>query len=150
MERVTRYTCILGLPLGKDSKGVADAVIDTVSALPDMFRRSLTWDQGSEMAKHTHITAAASIPVYFAHPYSPWERPSNENRNRVIRRYLPKCTHITDHQPYLGTYPLWWTCGLAAPENGGSRMGSTRHSFTTEHKASAVAFVLDEGGRLLR
>ncbi len=53
------------------------------------------------MAKHAHITAATSMPVYFAHPRSPWERPSNENRNRVIRRYLPKSTHITDHQPYL-------------------------------------------------
>lgn len=101
VERVTRYTCILGLPLSKNSDGVADAVIDQVTALPDLFRRSLTWDQGSEMAKHAHITAATSMPVYFAHPHSPWERPSNENRNRVIRRYLPKSTHITDHQPYL-------------------------------------------------
>lgn len=101
VERVTRYTCIIGLPLGKTSDGVADAVIDRVEALPAMFRRSLTWDQGSEMARHAHITAATSMPVYFAHPHAPWERGSNENRNRVIRRYLPKSTDITTHQPYL-------------------------------------------------
>lgn len=101
VERVTRYTCIIGLPLGKTSEGVADAIIDRVEALPAMFRRSLTWDQGSEMAKHAHLTQATSMPVYFAHPHSPWERGSNENRNRVIRRYLPKSTDITAHQPYL-------------------------------------------------
>ena len=101
VERVTRFTCIIALPLGKTSDGVADAVIDQVHALPDLFRRSLTWDQGSEMARHAHITAATFMPVYFAHPHSPWERGSNENRNRVIRRYLPKSTQITTHQPYL-------------------------------------------------
>lgn len=101
VERVTRYTCIIGLPLGKTSDGVADAVIDRVEALPAMFRRSLTWDQGSEMARHAHITQATSMPIYFAHPHSPWERGTNENRNRVIRRYLPKGTDITHHQPYL-------------------------------------------------
>lgn len=101
VERVTRYTCIIALPLGKTSDGVVDAVIDRVEALPALFRRSLTWDQGSKMARHAHITAATSMPVYFAHPHAPWERGSNENRNRIIRRYLPKSTEITTHQPYL-------------------------------------------------
>ncbi len=101
VERVTRFTCLLALPLGKTSEGVADAVIEATTALPDLFRRSITWDQGSEMARHAHITTATTMPVYFAHPHSPWERGTNENRNRVIRRYLPKSTAITDHQPYL-------------------------------------------------
>lgn len=64
-----------------------------------MFRKSLTWDQGSEMARHAHI--AAAIRTYFAHPHSPWKRGSNEQTNRRIRRNLPKSTEITDHQPYL-------------------------------------------------
>lgn len=101
VERLTRLTCIIALPLGKNSDGVADAVIDTVTALPAMFRRTLTWDQGSEMARHAHITAVTDMPIYFAHPHSPWERGSNKNRNRIVRRYLPKSTDITTHQPYL-------------------------------------------------
>lgn len=101
VERTTRFLAILALPLGRGSEAVADAVIDHTSVLPAMFRKSLTWDQGSEMARHAHIAAATDIKIYFAHPHSPWERGSNEQTNRMIRRYLPKSTEITDHQPYL-------------------------------------------------
>jgi IS30 family transposase len=101
VERTTRFTAILGLSLGKNSDAVADALIEHTSALPSLFCKSLTWDQGSEMARHAYLTAATGMPVYFAHPHSPWERGTNENTNRRIRRYLPKGTDITDHQPYL-------------------------------------------------
>ena len=101
VERTTRFTAILALPFGKNSDEVADALIEHTQALPDLFRKSLTWDQGSEMARHAHLTTTTGMPVYFAHPHSPWERGTNENTNRRIRRYLPKSTDITDHQPYL-------------------------------------------------
>lgn len=101
LERTTRFTAILGLPLGKDSTGLADALIEHTAVLPALFRKTLTWDQGSEMARHAHLAAVTGIDVYFADPHSPWQRGSNENTNRRIRRYLPKGTDITDHQPYL-------------------------------------------------
>ncbi|WP_068213790.1 IS30 family transposase, partial [Rathayibacter tanaceti] len=101
VERHSRFAIILGLPDGKDSDGVADALIDRVDDLPAHLRGSLTWDQGTEMARHAQLTLATELPVYFAHPRSPWERPSNENTNGLIREYLPKGIEITNHQPYL-------------------------------------------------
>jgi len=101
VERTTRYTVILALPAGKDSTGLADVLIDNANELPAMMRKTLTWDQGSEMARHATFTLATSMPVFFAHPRSPWERGTNENTNGLIRKYLPKGTTITDHQPYL-------------------------------------------------
>jgi len=101
VERVSRYLVMLALPAGKDSAGVADALIDHVNELPVMMRKSLTWDQGSEMARHAALTLATDLPVYFADPHSPWQRPSNENTNGLIREYLPKGEPIPAHQPYL-------------------------------------------------
>lgn len=101
VERTTRFVTILGLEAGKDSDGLADTLIENADVLPAMMRRSLTWDQGSEMARHAAFTLATRIPVYFADPHSPWQRGSNENTNGLIREYLPKGTVITSHQPYL-------------------------------------------------
>jgi IS30 family transposase len=100
-ERTSRFTVILGLPDGKHAEPLAGILIDTVTAMPDKLRGSLTWDQGTEMARHAALTLATDMPVYFAHPHSPWERPTNENTNGLIREYLPKGTDITSHQPYL-------------------------------------------------
>jgi hypothetical protein len=79
VERTTRFTVILGLEHGKDSVALADTLIESVLDLPAMLRQSLTWDQGSEMARHAHLSLATTLPVYFAHPRSPWERGTNEN-----------------------------------------------------------------------
>ena len=97
VERHSRFLIMLGLPEGKK----ADVLIDTVGALPALMRGSLTWDKGIEMARHALLSVATDLPVYFAHPHSPWERPSNENTNRLVREYLPKGVDITSHQPYL-------------------------------------------------
>lgn len=101
VERTSRFTAILALPDGKDSAGVADALIEHARELPAMMRQSLTWDQGSEMARHAALTLATDLKVYFADPHSPWQRPSNENTNGLIREYIPKGEHIPAHQPYL-------------------------------------------------
>lgn len=101
VERTTLFTTILALPTGRTSPEVVDAIIDRADSIPVMMRKSITWDQGSEMARHAALTLATEMPVYFAHPRSPWERGLNENTNRLIREYLPKGDTITDHQPYL-------------------------------------------------
>ena len=101
VERMSRFVIVLALTQGKDAAGVADTLIERVNDLPRHIRGGLTWDQGSEMARHAQLTVATDMPVYFAHPRSPWERPSNENTNGLIREYLPKGIEITDHQPYL-------------------------------------------------
>lgn len=101
VERSSRFVIMLGLPEGKKADGLADVLIDRVHDLPALMRGSLTWDQGTEMARHAALTVATDLPVYFAHPHSPWERPTNENTNGLIREYLPKGTELTSHQPYL-------------------------------------------------
>ena len=79
VERTTRFVTILALPLGKNSEGLCDVLIDHINTIPDVMWGSLTWDQGSEMARHAALTLATDMKVYFAHPRSPWERGTNEN-----------------------------------------------------------------------
>lgn len=109
VERTTRFMMLLALPEGRASHSVVDTVIDHVTGLPELMAGTLTWDQGIEMAEHAKLTMATNMPVYFAHPRSPWERGTNETppqaggtpTNGLVREYLPKGTHITTHQPYL-------------------------------------------------
>ena len=101
VERTTRYLIIVALPLGRKADQVCDALTRRIQGLPDQAMRTLTWDQGREMARHQRLTHDTGVDVFFAHPHSPWERGTNENTNRLIRRYLPKGTPITSHQPYL-------------------------------------------------
>jgi IS30 family transposase len=74
VERVSRYLCPVALPHGHDADSVKDALFDAVKDLPAHLRNSLTWDQGTEMARHAALTLAADLRVYFAHAHSPWER----------------------------------------------------------------------------
>jgi len=95
VERHSGYVTLLHLPDGFTADKVADAVVEQMSALPDWFAKSLTWDRGTEMARHEDITARTGIQVYFADPYSPHQRPSNENTNGLLREYLPKSTDLS-------------------------------------------------------
>jgi IS30 family transposase len=97
VERTTGYLTLLHLPHGYSADRVADAVIEQLTPLPDWFTKTLTWDRGSEMSKHAHITEHTGIQVYFADPYHPWQRGSNENTNGLIREYLPKGTDLSIH-----------------------------------------------------
>ncbi|MCC3779979.1 IS30 family transposase [Streptomyces sp. UNOB3_S3] len=97
VERTTRYLMLVHLPLGHSAEYTRDALAATVKSLPPHLRRSLTWDQGSEMAAHRAFTLATNIPVYFCHPASPWQRGSNENTNGLLRQYFPKGTDLATH-----------------------------------------------------
>jgi len=101
VERVSRFLIPVPLAGGHDADTVKDALFGAVKDLPGWMRKSLTWDQGSEMARHAALTLAADLPVYFAHAHSPWERGTNENTNGLIREYLPKGTEITSDPEYL-------------------------------------------------
>ncbi len=80
VERVSRYTLPVALPAGRrDAESTCDALLTTVSGMPNQLVQTLTWDQGSEMADHAAFTLASGVDVYFAHPHSPWERGTNEN-----------------------------------------------------------------------
>ena len=102
VERTSRYTVPVALPAGRrDATTTCDALITTVTAMPTALIKTLTWDQGSDMAAHAAFCLATDVAVYFAHPHSPWERPTNENTNGLLREYFPKGTEITDDQTYL-------------------------------------------------
>jgi transposase, IS30 family len=97
VERSTRFAMLLHLPGRHGAEEVRDAMITTALTLPTALRRSLTWDQGIEMARHTEITLAAELPIYFCDPHSPWQRGSNENTNGLLRQYFPKGSDLSRH-----------------------------------------------------
>jgi len=93
----TGFVTLLHLPDDHRAETVRDAIIDAVHTLPDAMRRSLTWDQGVELAKHAEITSATNLPVYFCDPHSPWQRPLSENTNGLLRQYFPKGSDLSVH-----------------------------------------------------
>jgi IS30 family transposase len=112
VERSTRFTMLLHLPpmteqgprvkngpalAGHGAEAVRDAIAATITTLPEQLRRSLTWDQGAEMAQHAQLRIQTGLPVYFCDPRSPWQRGTNENTNGLLRQYFPKGTDLARH-----------------------------------------------------
>jgi IS30 family transposase len=97
VERTSGYLLLLHLPDGKHADQVDAAMRRAIAKLPRQFFRTITWDQGKEMAKHARFTIDTGIQIYFCDPHSPWQRPSNENTNGLLRQYMPKGTDLSVH-----------------------------------------------------
>ena len=99
VERTTGFVMLLHLPGDRSAATVAEAITAKIPQIPEVLRRSLTWDQGKEMTLHTKITQATGLPIYFCDPHSPWQRGTNENTNGLVRQYFPKGTDLSFHGP---------------------------------------------------
>lgn len=97
VERTTRFTLLLHLPHEHTATAVREAITATITTLPAALRRSLTWDQGIELADHHQLTVDTDLAVYFCDPHSPWQRGTNENTNGLLRQYFPKGTDLSAH-----------------------------------------------------
>jgi len=97
VERATRYVLLLHLPDGREADKVDAAMRRAIAKLPGELFRTITWDQGVEMARHATFTIDTGIQVYFCDPHSPWQRGSNENTNGLLRQYMPKGTDLSVH-----------------------------------------------------
>jgi IS30 family transposase len=113
VERTTRFTMLLHLPrmdghggprvhngpalAGHGAEAVRDAIASAIATLPQQLRRSLTWDQGAELAQHARLRVDTGLAVYFCDPHSPWQRGTNENTNGLLRQYFPKGTDLSRH-----------------------------------------------------
>ena len=97
VERTTRFVILLHLPDGYAAASVREAMTTAIGTLPITLVRSITWDQGKEMAEHAQFSVDSGVDVYFCDPHSPWQRGSNENTNGLLRQYLPKGTDLSVH-----------------------------------------------------
>jgi transposase, IS30 family len=97
VERRTRFVLLVALPGGQSAAYVRERLAEQILTLPSQLRRSLTWDQGREMAEHVRFTVDTGVQVYFCDPHSPWQRGSNENTNGLLRQYFPKGTVLSGH-----------------------------------------------------
>lgn len=102
VERTSRYVILQRLPYDHSAERTAYALTAAMNRLPALLKRSLTWDQGREMAQHAKFTTLTGIPVFFCDPHSPWQRGANENTNGLLREYFPKGTDLSGYnQDYL-------------------------------------------------
>jgi IS30 family transposase len=99
VERSTRFVILLHLPTDHGATAVRDAIAAAIVTLPTALRRSLTWDQGIELAQHAQLSIDTDLDIYFCDPHSPWQRGSNENTNGLLRQYFPKGTDLSVHSP---------------------------------------------------
>lgn len=116
VERTTRFAMLLHLPpmeghgeqprthngpalAGHGAQAVRDAIATTITTLPEQLRRSLTWDQGAELAQHAQLRVDTGLAIYFCDPHSPWQRGTNENTNGLLRQYFPRGTDLSKHGP---------------------------------------------------
>lgn len=114
VERTTRFTMLLHLPpmkghstqprvkngpplAGHGAEAVRDEIARVIATMPEQLRRSLTWDQGAEMAQHAQLRIDTGLEIYFCDPHSPWQRGTNENTNGLLRQYFPKGTDLHRH-----------------------------------------------------
>ena len=144
VERTSRFTVLLHLPpmpgdvpgagvkngpalAGHGAEAVRDAITRSIAALPEQRRRSLTWDQGTELSPHARLRIDPGLQVYFCDPHRPWPRGTNENTNGLLRQYFPKGTDLSVHSAIdlasvaltLNTRPrktLGWRTPAEAPE----------------------------------
>lgn len=100
VERQSRYTILGDLPEGCGAEPVLACLLDVFARVPAGLRRSLCWDQGREMAEWESVAEGLQVPVFFCEPHSPWQRPSNENGNRLLRRWLPKGTDLSRYSQH--------------------------------------------------
>lgn len=121
VERRSGFLLLLHLPDNHAAATVADQVILKLGALPEILRRTLTWDQGKEMTNHAQIAAATDLQIYFCDPHSPWQRGTNENTNGLLRQYFPKGTD-------LSVFPAHYLDYVATQLNNRPRK---RHGFKT-------------------
>src|SRR5690606_3619192 len=89
VDRCSRYVMLLHLPDGHSAEQVRDEMVNAVARMPAALRKSVTWDQGFEMRLHERITELTGLDIYFCDPHSPWQRPTNENTNGLLRQFLP-------------------------------------------------------------
>jgi transposase, IS30 family len=94
-DRASRYSWLTKLPHAKNADGVLEALLNTFRRIPAHLRLTLTWDQGSEMARHVELAQRCGIDIYFAEPKAPWQRPTNENGNAIVRRFVGKGTDLS-------------------------------------------------------
>jgi IS30 family transposase len=99
VERTTGFAMLLHLPVDHGALAVSEAMIAAMRRLPEQLAKTVTWDQGAEMSNHHQITLATDVKIYFCDPASPWQRPSNENTNGLLRQYFPKGTDLSGYHP---------------------------------------------------